>query len=148
MAFKKKSTKGNVPTKSYRASTPAVPAPKPEQEQRGDEGDGFRGRESDQEQKSGYQGNTARYNRGNESRYSGGRTGGGYQGNRGGGGGRGGDVEFDRITGLFPGKRPGTISAFLNREMLDKLASAKEDDVIGASEDRNGKMYLWIGRKG
>lgn len=72
--------------------------------------------------------------------------------NRSNGGGRK-DVEFERVSGLFPGKKEGSYSAFISYDMEKQLRDlrggdkAHPGDIIGVSEDDEGKLYLWIGKR-
>lgn len=121
MAYKKAAAK-RTPTKSYRANRTEEPqAPRTREESN---------REA---------------NRGNAGRFGRGRDNGGSRG--------GDDMEFVRVTGLFEGKKAGTFSVGISYDMADILkdvrggSKEKPGDRIGVSEDDEGKMYLWIGKR-
>ncbi len=78
--------------------------------------------------------------------------GGGHGGRQGGerGGKRSQNVEFTRITGLFPAKSGRGYNAFVKPEVLEALQSVQEGDYIGVSfattKDGQEIMSLWASR--
>lgn len=62
-----------------------------------------------------------------------------------------GDMEFMPVSGLFEGKS-GSYSVFLKEDMngvpaLEILRGLNEDDMIGVTEQDNGRLSLWVGKR-